>query len=144
MYNINNTDELRQAILLLENEVEEQKLQVKEQLNLLYKTFEPVTVVKNVFNEVVTSEEFRANILTATMGISTGYITKKLLFKKNNNPLKSLLGNLLQYGLANLIIHPSRTLQTIFLPILGLILDKGGKKPKNEVDNKDNFQKDVK
>ncbi len=135
MYNINNSDELRQAIRLLEDEVEEQKLQVKEQLNLLYKTFEPVTVVKNVFSEVVTSEEFRANILTATMGISTGYLTKRLLFKKNNNPLKSLLGNLLQYGLANLIIHPSRTLQTIFLPILGLILDSGRKQAKAEPTN---------
>jgi hypothetical protein len=129
MYNINNSDDLRHAIQLLEKEVDEQKLQAHEQLNSLFRTFDPVTVVKNVFSEVVTSEEFRANILTATMGISTGYITKKLLFKKNHNPLKSLLGNLVQYGLANLIIHPSRTLQTIFLPLLGLILNKGGKKP---------------
>ncbi len=128
MYNINNTHDLNEAILLLENEVDEQKGKLNNQLNELYESFKPVNVVKDVFSEVVTSDDFRSNLISATIGISTGYITKKLLFRKSSNPFKSLAGNLVQYGLANLIIHPSRTLKTIFLPLLGLVLKNGGKK----------------
>ena len=128
MYNINNTHDLNEAILLLENEVDEQKGKLNNQLNELYESFKPVNVVKDVFSEVVTSDDFRSNLISATIGISTGYITKKLLFRKSSNPFKSLAGNLVQYGLANLIIHPSRTLKTIFLPLLGLVLNNGGKK----------------
>ncbi len=128
MYNINNTHDLNEAILLLENEVDEQRHKLNDQLNVLYESFKPVNVVKDVFSEVVTSDDFRSNLISATMGISTGYITKKLLFRKSRNPFKSLAGNLVQYGLANLIIHPSRTLKTIFLPLLGLVLNNGGKK----------------
>lgn len=128
MYNINNTHDLNEAILLLENEVDEQKRKLNDQLNALYESFKPVNVVKDVFSEVVTSDDFRSNLISATMGISTGYITKKLLFRKSSNLFKSLAGNLVQYGLANLIIHPSKTLKTIFLPLLGLVLNNR-KKP---------------
>jgi len=132
MYNINNTADLKQVILLLEEELDEQKQLLTKHVSTLYDSFRPVNVVKDVFNEVVRSEEFRSNILTATIGISTGYVTKKLLFKKSNNPLKALTGNLLQYGIANMIVNPSRVLKTIFLPLLALISVRKEKEARND------------
>ena len=126
MYNIKNTDDLKKVILLLEDELDEQKHLLSEQLNILYDSFTPVNVVKDVFKGVVTSEEFRSNILTATIGISTGYITKKLLFRRSKNPLKTLTGNLLQYGIANMIVNPSRVLKTTLLPLLALFSVRKG------------------
>jgi hypothetical protein len=123
-FNINNSEDIKKVIVLIEDEVEEQKQLLMEQVNILYDNFRPVNVVKDVFREVVTSEDFRGNILTATMGISTGYVTKRLLFRKDNNLLKALTGNLLQYGIANMIVNPSRVLKTIFLPILELFSSK--------------------
>ncbi len=129
MYNISNTEDLERAIILLENEFEDQKILLNEHLNILYQSYRPVNVVKDVFNEVTTSEKFRGNILTATLGLTTGYLTKKLFFSKSNNVLKSLTGNLFQYGIANFLIHPSRTLNSIILPILGLFAKKDEKNP---------------
>jgi hypothetical protein len=126
-YNVSNSTDIKKVIGLLEDEVEEQKQMLVEQVSVLYDSFSPVNVVKDVFREVVTSEEFRGNLLTATMGISAGYLTRKLLFKKNNNILKALSGNLLQYGIANLIVNPTRVLKTIFLPLLELISGSKGK-----------------
>jgi hypothetical protein len=123
-YNIKNSEDIKKVIVLIEDEVEEQKKLLMDQINILYDNFRPVNVVKDVFREVVTSEDFRGNILTATMGISTGYVTKRLLFRKDNNLLKALTGNLLQYGIANMIVNPSRVLKTIFLPILELFSSK--------------------
>ena len=123
-YNIKNSEDIKKVIVLIEDEVEEQKKLLMDQINILYDNFRPVNVVKDVFREVVTSKDFRSNILTATMGISTGYVTKRLLFRKDNNLLKALTGNLLQYGIANMIVNPSRVLKTIFLPILELFSSK--------------------
>ena len=113
MYNISGKHDLEEAILLIENEVEEQQNLLTDQFRLIYESFRPVNVVKDVLKEVVTSEELRSNIVTAAMGLSTGYLTKKILFRKSTNPLKSLLGYFLQYGVANLFINPSRILNTL-------------------------------
>jgi hypothetical protein len=69
MYNIRSTNELRSAISILEEEAEEKKKLLAEELNALYQNFSPVKVVKDVFSEVVNSEDFRSNLLTATLGI---------------------------------------------------------------------------
>lgn len=128
MYNITNADDLQKAIILLENEMDEQKQLLTDHLRLIYESFTPVNVIKDVFKEVVTSEEFRSNIITAMIGISTGYIAKKLLFRGSNNPLKFLFGNLFQYGVANLLMHPARILRTIMFPLQELFTNKHERK----------------
>jgi hypothetical protein len=113
MYNIITKQDLEEAIWLIENEVKEQQELLTDQIRLVYESFRPANIIKDVFKEAVTSEELRSNLLTAAIGISTGYLTKKIFFRKSKNQLKSFLGNLLQYAVADLIIHPSRILNAI-------------------------------
>jgi hypothetical protein len=131
MYNISSTDDLNQVILLLEDELYGQEELLKDHLEIMYESFTPVNVVRDIFKEAVTSDEFRSNVLTAIMGISAGYLTKKLLFRKSNNPFKSLFGNILQYGLANLFIHPSRVLKSLLFPLHELFTKKDEQKSGN-------------
>jgi hypothetical protein len=121
VYRISNATELNNAIHLLENELNQQKQLVTDQVNVIYEDFKPVNVVRDLFREVVSSDEFRSNVITAAIGISTGYITKKLMVGKSRNLMKALGGNLLQYGIANLILHPSRIMKSVILPILGML-----------------------
>jgi hypothetical protein len=116
MYNISSKHDLEEAILVIENEVEEQHDLLTDHLRLIYESYKPVNIVRDVFKEVVTSDELRSNIITAAMGLSTGYLTKKIFFGKSRNPIKSLLGYFLQYGVANTFINPSRILSTILAP----------------------------
>ena len=132
MYNIKNTKELKTVISLLEDETEEKKQQLTKHLYTLYEHFSPVKVVKDVFSEVVSSEDFRGNLLTATLGISTGYLAKRVLFRKSGNPLKILAGNLFQYGLANLLINPPRILKSVVLPLLDFLSPKGSREENSE------------
>jgi hypothetical protein len=124
MYNIRNREDLESAILLIENEVDEQRALLAEQMKLVYESFSPVNVVKGIFSEVVNSDTLRSNILTAGIGISTGYLIKKLLFGKKKNSLNGIFGNLLQYGVANLVINPSRILNAI-KEVLQIFIDPG-------------------
>jgi hypothetical protein len=113
MYNITGKKDLDAAILLIENEVEEQKALLSEDVSLIYESFRPVNVIKDLFKEVVSSEQLRSNILTAVVAISTGYLTKKIFFRKSKNPLKGILGYLFQYGVSNLVLNPSGFINTI-------------------------------
>ncbi len=116
MYNITGKQDLDAAILLMENEVEEQKFLLTDHVRFIYESFRPVNVIKDVFKEAVISEDLRSNLLTAVIGISTGYLTKRVFFRKSKNPIKGLLGYLFQYGVANLVINPSRFINTILAP----------------------------
>lgn len=120
-YDIRNRADLQAAISLLENEVEVQKDLLNGQFNTLYESYRPVNVVRGIMNEVVTSEDFRSNLLTATIGISTGYMAKKLFFSGKSSLLKKLAGNFFQYGVANLLINPSRILKSVVLPVMEFI-----------------------
>jgi hypothetical protein len=133
VYRISNARDLNEAIHLLEDELNQQKQLITDQVNVIYENFKPVNVIKDVFREVVSSDEFRSNVLTAAIAISTGYVTKKLVVGKNRNLLKALGGNLLQYGIANLILHPSRILKSVILPILGMRDFKSKKKQADRV-----------
>jgi len=133
VYRISNSTDLNEAIHLLEDELIQQKQLIIDQVNVIYENFKPVNVVRDVFREVVSSEEFRSNVLTAAIGISTGYVTKKLVVGKSSNLLKALGGNLLQYGIANLILHPSRIMKSVILPILGMRDFKSKKKQADRI-----------
>jgi len=133
VYRIRNSTDLNEAIHLLEDELIQQKQLIIDQVNVIYENFKPVNVVRDVFREVVSSEEFRSNVLTAAIGISTGYVTKKLVVGKSSNLLKALGGNLLQYGIANLILHPSRIMKSVILPILGMRDFKSKKKQADRI-----------
>jgi|WetSurMetagenome_2_1015567.scaffolds.fasta_scaffold04212_12 hypothetical protein len=119
-YMIRNRTELRAAIGILEVEVEEQKRLLSGQVNVVYESFKPVNIARDLVTEVVTSEDFRNNLLTATVGITTGYIAKRLFAGRKSSFIKKLSGNFLQYAVANLIINPSRIIKSVILPILDL------------------------
>lgn len=125
-YNIKGKEDLDTAIRLLENEVHSQRELLTSQLNDVYSSFTPLGIIRDVVQEVVTSQEFRGNIITAAMGISAGYLTKKLLVGGSSSILKKIAGNLIQFGIADLIVNPARALETILLPLIGLLRPESG------------------
>lgn len=126
-YNIKSRDDLVAVIGLLENEVAEQGQLLSDQVNVFYSPYQPVNIARDLVREVVTSEEFRSNLLTATIGITTGYLAKKLFVRGKKSLFKMVAGNFLQYGLANLIVNPNRILNSVVLPFLEFFSGEGGK-----------------
>ncbi len=123
--NISCKADLEKAIMLLEEEANEQQNQLAGHLKMIGESFTPLGIIRDVLNEVVTSEQFRANIMTAATGITAGYVTKKLLFKESKNTLKNIATYLLQYAIANLVVNPSRTIETILTPLHDIFSQAG-------------------
>jgi hypothetical protein len=99
----NETDTLSETIILLQNKQAQELKSLKEQFHLTYESFKPLNLIKSTIHEVTSSPEIKNTILSNTIGITTGYLTKKVFFGASHSPVKRLFGTLLQFALANII-----------------------------------------
>ena len=70
---------------------------LKDQFSALKESIKPTTLIKDTYNEFMSSKTMRQNAMDTTMGLATGWITKKLFrFGNSNNIFKKGAGLLLQ------------------------------------------------
>jgi hypothetical protein len=98
MQNITNKAGLKSAIQLLEAEHAVSGQMLKEQFYLTYESFRPVNIIKSTLKDIAASPYLVDNILSTTMGLATGYISKKIIVGASGNMFRKLLGSLLQFG----------------------------------------------
>lgn len=109
MEQYNETDILNTRIALLEiRQAEELKI-LKEQFQLTYESIKPINLIKHAFSEMTNSAEIKGNILSNVIGLSTGYLSRKVLLGSTHNPIKRILGSILQYAVANIVTKSSDT-----------------------------------
>ncbi len=107
MQNINYTEELKKSIEVLEVEQDLSRYLLKEQFNTTYERLKPVNLLKNTLNEVISSPNLIDNIISTLVGLSTGYISRKIVVGASANVFRKLMGSVLQFGVTNIIAqHP--------------------------------------
>ncbi len=123
MQNINSVMELKYAIQVLEIEQAEKAILLKEQFFLTYESLKPVNLIKNTLKEIFTSPNLIDNFVGTTVGLASGYLSKKIVVGASGNIFKKLLGSLLEYGVTNIVAqHPDGIVslgQLIFHRIFG-------------------------
>lgn len=103
MENKSPLENLNERIYFLQNKkVEELKL-LKEQINVVHESIKPINLLKNAFHEMTTSSEVKGNLVANVIGLATGFLSKKLLFGNGINPIRNVLGNVLQYAVSNIV-----------------------------------------
>lgn len=109
MQNITNILELRNAIQVLEEEQVFKGELLKEQFYITYESFKPINLLKNTLKDIATSPNLINNILGATIGLGTGYLSKKIVVGGSGNLFRKLLGFLVQLGVTNAVNqHPDQ------------------------------------
>lgn len=104
---ITSIEELKIAIQILEFEHTTKGQQLKEQLFITRDSLKPVNLIKSALSEVASSPYLIDNILGATMGLASGYISRKLIVGKSGNIFRKLLGTILQFGVTNVVAQHS-------------------------------------
>lgn len=99
---------LKDAILLLETEHAIQGKQLKDQLYSAYKNYKPGMLFNNTLKNIVKSPLSIDNILGAAMGLTTGYLAKKILIGATGSILKKIIGSALQLGVTYLVARKTR------------------------------------
>jgi len=112
MQNITTSDDLKNAIQLLEVEQTLKGTQLKEQFFLTYESFKPVNLITSTLSDIAKSPFLIENILGTVMGLATGYMSKTLFIGSSGNKLRKLLGTVLQFGITNVVAQNSDTIKS--------------------------------
>jgi hypothetical protein len=124
MGDINTVEKLQEEILLLENRQAHELQELKEHLHLVHESLKPSAMVKNLFSEVTESPDIRGNLLNTAIGVTTGYLASKVLVGSTHNPIKKLMGTVLQFAISNLVSHHTDGIKSIGMNLIKKIFSK--------------------
>ena len=108
----NEIELLNEKILSLESKREYEVKLLKEHLYSIHEELKPINLIKNDFKEITTSPEAKNTLIDNVIGLGTGYISRKILVGSSHNPIKNLLGTLLQFTISNMATKHSDKIKT--------------------------------
>lgn len=124
MENIQNAADLKAAIAELTIQRATDLFLLKEEFLVTKEKFKLSNIIKSGFKEVTSTPNIATNIMNAAVGLTTGFVTKKILIGKTINPLKKMLGMLMEVFVANKVMSNADTLKSVGSVLLKKILSK--------------------
>ncbi|MGV3632398.1 MAG: hypothetical protein ACO1O6_14420 [Bacteroidota bacterium] len=107
MLEINNLEDLETAMKQLEAQRDQEWLALKVQFSETMEDLRPANLLKNAVHEMIVSPELKQNLLDTALGLTTGFLAKKLVFGQTHNPISRLLGVVLETAVSNKVAkHP--------------------------------------
>ena len=134
MNKINQTEALNKTIAALQEKKEIEFSLLKEQFKITYESLKPINLIKSTLANVASSPELKNNVLNNVIGLTTGYLSKKVILGKTRNPIKILLGSLFQFAIANVVSKHTESLKSTGEIILKRIFRKKDKKDHGYID----------
>jgi hypothetical protein len=124
MQNITSSTELKNAIILMEEQQAVQGLVLKEQFFAIVESIKPVNLIRSTFNQVTSSPDLLGGLLSTTLGLAAGYISNKTLVGSSANLFKKLLGTVLQFGITTMIVKNPEAVKSLGQILLHRIFNK--------------------
>ena len=129
MQKITGSASLKTAIQELESRQAIEWSILENQFRTTYEGFKLSNILKNTFKKAIAAPDLKSNILTAALGLTSGMVTKNILIGKTINPLKKLLGVVVEMFVANKVVDNSAGLKSI----VSRVLHKFGKNRAEQV-----------
>ena len=110
MSNHISDEEVKLKIAELEQKQARELEALKAQLRTTYDGIQPMNLIKSTINDIVKTPDIQESLINTGIGLSAGYLAKKMAFRKGGDTFtKSVLGDLLQVGVANIVAkHPDK------------------------------------
>jgi hypothetical protein len=124
MESITTTAGLKNAIFLLEIEQAEKGQILKEQFVISWESLKPINLIKGAIHDISASPYLLDNILGTAIGLTTGYLSKKIIVGGSGNMFRKLFGSLLQFGVTNLVAQHPETIKSFSQFIIKTIFRK--------------------
>jgi len=99
---IRNSEELAEAIAILEMKATVQKREIEEAFHVVEEEFKPVNLVKNGFRSVFSGEN-KGDLLNALIGLGSGVLSRKLILGRSNGFIGKTVGKAIQWGMAGIV-----------------------------------------
>jgi hypothetical protein len=128
MKKITNVAELKEQILWLEIKQANEARLLKEQFKTTLEDLRPVNLIKKTFKDLVAAPELKEDLLATTLSMAAGFLTKKIVVGATHNPIKMVLGALLQMGVTAVAAKNSDGIKSTIMDLI----NKFSKKNKTE------------
>src|SRR4030066_2103717 len=103
MEKIQSLSELEDAIKLLKFKKAEDEQLLKELFYMTYENVKPINMIKSLFKEPIASQNIKDSLLTTSVGLGAGYLSKLLFQGVVRVPFKNFIGSALMLSVENLI-----------------------------------------
>lgn len=97
---------------------------LKEQFNASVEALKPANLIKSTFHELSQETDFKDDLLSAAMGIASGYISKKLVVGNSHNPIKQILGMILQVAITSLVSKNADGIKSTIMQLINKFINK--------------------
>lgn len=104
---------LKERIAFLEDRQSREIVMLKEQVHATYESLKLMNFLKDTLDEFTAQPDLKDNVLDGIAGITTGYLSKKLLVGTSHNPVKKLAGTLFQVGITALVAKNSSKIKAV-------------------------------
>lgn len=103
MQKTTSIEELRASILLLEIKQANEQALLKEELKITAEKLLPINLIKNTLKELTSEPDLKGELLSTSLSLAAGYLSKKVAIGSTNNPFKQILGTLLQLAVTSIV-----------------------------------------
>ena len=124
MQNISSKAGLKEAIRLLEFEHAEKGGQLVAQFHQTYESLKPVNLLRSTLVDISSSPSLISSILGTTVGLATGYLSKKMAVGASANLFRKLFGTIMQISVTHIVAQHPQTIKSIGQFVLQYILRK--------------------
>jgi hypothetical protein len=93
MQQSNPSLDLQVRISALQIQALEERLALKEEVKEIINNINPIKLITHGLKEIITSEEMKEGLFSLTMGMSAGYVAKKIVIGKSENAIQHIAGN---------------------------------------------------
>lgn len=127
MKKITPIEQLQEQILLLEAKRVNDEALLKAEFKTTFESIKPINIIKNILDELIDLPDFKEDIVDTTLGLVTGYLSKKVVFGSTHSPIKQILGSLLQVGVTSLVTKNADGIKSFASHIIDNIFSKNDK-----------------
>ena len=120
----NKKEELKEAILALEQRQKEEKIVLNNQFSLVLESLKPINILRKSVNEFAASFDLKNQIIHTGTGLLAGFLTRKVVVRRSTNPLIRLSGLIVQYGVTNYVSKNSQLFGNLALNIIKNLTDR--------------------
>lgn len=111
MQTTDSTGELKNTIRLVEVTQSVNRELLKEQLLLTYDSLKPASLIRSTLKEVTSSPYLVGNLAGTVIGLTTGYLSGKVVIGSSASVLRKLFGRILQFGVTKIISKNSGVIE---------------------------------
>jgi hypothetical protein len=124
MEKVTNIEELKEAIARLEYKHKLQWEELKDNIGEAFESVKPINLLRSTYRDFLSTPNMPENVIGSILGLTTGFVTRKLIVKKSGNIVRNFAGGLAQMLITNFMSRYSGSFKAIGSGLLHKIFFK--------------------